>query len=392
MRKGTVWLAMLLACALLAGVALAEMDLSQARIEIENHEQNDSNVALPKLVGHPDPIIQGRINDQMRAKLDMDDAMIILARAKTWGADGEGIHMSDSSFLNGRVLSVVVSTQGELPGGEFGQRYATFNYDLETGMPFVLGDLFTDVEQAVQAMEEMMSTALADNPLNPYLEYRDILPMPRDSFALCDKGLVVYYPNTQYALLTGEGGTHLFYYYQLEPYLKADSPLIAPLLAQTKTDDPARQLREDIAAGTLPGVPVKLGMSLEKDAGAYRPMDDPDHTTTSELYLFADPLMQDVSLECPLYADGVEPPDPVQAIRAAHIDLYGIRPGHSTLDDVSALLGQPDGYDTVDQQRAQDDLMTPGDSYLYEAGDNQLVLHADQTGTIVQMILRKKLQ
>ncbi len=390
MRKAYVLLVLVVMCAVLCGAAQAEADLSQVRVTLDDRVQGNSNVLVPTLSGHPDPIIQGRINDQIAAKLNIADAMVSLERAKTWGDEGAGIHMQGTVYQVDHVLSIAVSAWGELPGGQFGQQYTTFNYDLQTGMPIVMGDLFADANQASQAMEEMLSAAFDHSPLNPYLEYREILPMPRDTFSLSANGLTVYYPNTQYALLTGEGGTYAFLYYQLEPYLKQDSPLVQCLLAsRPKADHPAQQIRDDAQAGRLPGVAAQLGDDLAGCIQRYQLLTEPDYTVSSMLYQFTAPEMQYVALEGTLYPEDEDHPRQVEAIRAARIDLYGLRPGVSTADDLVAALGEPEETVALGAAEASDLLLPPGTLCQYRAGEHMLAFHLDESGVLTQVILRK---
>jgi hypothetical protein len=211
--------------------------------------------------------------------------------------------------------------------------------------------------------------------------------MPQAAYSVDARGVTVYYPAAQYRLLSGVSGAFTFLFYQLEPFMKQD-PLCDQLLAQRPApEDPAEQVRRDIAEGELPAVPARLGQQIEPLLAQYRPLIDPDYTLDGPLYQFESPLMQGVRLISPTYPEEEDSLGPVIAVRASLIDLYGLRPGSSTLEDAVALLGDPDEITTLDDEAASDMLLTPGQSYWYRSGDNRLELHADSTGLIAVAIL-----
>ena len=119
----------------------------------------------------------------------------------------------------------------------------------------------------------------------------------------------------------------------------------------------------------------------------YTLLTDPDYTLESRVYLFEEPQLRGMSLETWLYAECEEEEAPLTAIRAARIDLFGIRPGISTLAECEKLLGAPDGRATRDEDDAVDLMLEPGDSLFYISGENTLEIHADKQGVVSCLIL-----
>lgn len=371
--------------------ALTLDDLTGVSVTMENRIEGNSNLLIPSVAGHPDAEMQRGINERIAERLQLPELSQILERAKNWSGDesaDSGIHAEGSAETVGWLMSVVVSIRGELPGGNIGHMYASCNVDLLTGREVTLADLFDQPEEAIGQMEALALDALEREGLNAYLERAEISPLPRDSFSIDARGLTVYYPGEQYRLIDGECGAFFFPYYQIERFMK-QSPLTETLLAQRPSPaDPAGQVREDIAAGTLPGIPARLGAPMGEYIDRYRLFAEPDYTLDGPLYQFEDPRMQGVKLSSAMYPE--DPEDTSEAvinIRATLIDLYGLRPGQSTLLDVADLLGPADEVTEVDAETASDMLLNVGKSFWYGRQGNRLEMHGDEAGVLSAVIL-----
>ena len=389
----------LLACAL-PGLATglpetaAALSLEAAHITMENRTAGTSNVLLPTLNGHPDAEIQQAINEDIAQRLHVEEALRTLERVSLWGDEdgqGSGIHMDARAYVADTVLSLVVSVRGEQYDGSLGHSYVACNYDLLTGQALVLADLLVNPEEAFDAMEDIIARTLQEEGLNAYLEFADIVPMPRDAFSLDARGLMVYYPATQYSLLDGTSGAFFFPFYQVEAFM-ADTPLCEQLLARrAMPEDPAEQVRRDTLAGKLPGVSAQIGEAMLDYIETYTLLAEPDYTLDGPLYQFASPLMQGVRLGGEMYPEegafGEENLGSVVSIRSSLVDLYGLRPGVSTLQDVHNMLGEPDDVTRTNESLAEDMLLVPGESYWYDAEDNRLEFHADEAGVLRVVIL-----
>ncbi len=375
--------------AIAAGVE-APAEFPGVHVSMENRSVGSNNVLIPKLEGHPDAALQDAINARLAERLHTEEYLRTLERAEEWGggeAAGSGIHMEGRALIAGSLLSLVISAQGELHDGAIGQTYITFNVDLHTGQDVALADLFDNAETAFAHLEALIAAEAEKEGFNAYLEHADVLPMPRDNYSVDERGIVVYYPAEQYRLISGTSGAFVLLYYQLEPLMKQDARTETLLALRPAPEEPAAQVLRDIEAGTLPGIPAQLGQPMEKYIEQYRPQAEPDFTLDGPLYLFESPLMQGVRLISPMYPESEGSVGEVIAIRAMLADLYGLRPGVSTLEDAVVLLGEPDATTEVDAEAASDMLMTPGASYWYDSGANRLELHAGEGGVIESVIL-----
>lgn len=368
------------------------LNLTAVSMSMESSTAGTSNVLVPVLAGHPDAGIQEKINGEIASGLHLEEALRTLERVQAWGEDGgeaSGIHMEGRVYIAENLLSLVVSTSGELFDGRIGQAYTTFNYDLYTGEQIQLKDLFLQPEAAISQMEATVSEFAENEGLNAYLEHGDMLPLPREAFSLDARGITVYYPSEQYQLLSGNSGAFLFLYYHVEPMMR-QSALCELLLSQRPApEDPAEQVRRDISAGELPGIQAVLGQPISQYIARYRLVREPDYTLDGPICQFESSLMQGVKLIAPMYPEHVEEGDlgPVIAIRAIDIDLYGLRAGVSTLQDAVNMLGEPDQKTEMDEDTAIDMLLTVGESYWYVEGGNRLEFHANEHGVINTIIL-----
>ncbi len=365
--------------------------LGVVNMQAEEHTAGENNVIIPVLTGHPDEKLQQTINEQIAARLRKDELLRTLDKVKDWSGDegaASGLHMASSATVIGSLLSMVVSIQGELYDGSVGQQYVTFNCDLLTGQEVTFADLFAQPEEAASRMETMVQEALDREGVNAYAEHAEAQPLPRESFAADARGLTLYYPGSQYKLINGNSGAFLYLYAQLEPLL-IDTPITRALLAlKPVAADSAKQLRQDIDAGELPGIPAKLGTPMAEYIDRYGLASDPDYTLDGPLYQFASPRMQGVRLSSAMYPkDPEDTSEAVINIRATLIDLYGILAGKSTLLDVADVLGPPDATTQVDADKAYDMLLEEGQSFWYNGQQNRLEFHGDANGLVTAVIL-----
>lgn len=243
-------------------------------------------------------------------------------------------------------------------------------------------------ELARMTGHEPLATIAQVEPIGPkkLLDLMIVAPCTGNTLAKLALGITVYYPASQYSMVSGSAGACQFYYYELEDGL---SELGKALFASEETADAAKGIRDAVAAGSFPNwvADVKLGEPIGTYMKEYTLLTDPDYTLESRVYLFEEPQLRGMSLETWLYAECEEEEAPLTAIRAARIDLFGIRPGISTLAECEKLLGAPDGRVTRDEDDAVDLMLEPGDSLFYVSGENTLEIHADEQGVVSCLIL-----
>ena len=367
----------------------AEQAEVQAEVRIEVETAGNSSVSYPVVSGLADESIQGRLNAAIETGLSLANARLLLERVRAAGGEPEGqatLTMETAVYRAGNVLSVAVSRTGEQADGSIGHSVTALVFDLMTGDPVALDVLFADPEAAYAHMEAVLQEELGES-MNAYTDNASVLPMPRDNYALDALGLTVYYAPSQYTTVSGRAGAFHFYYYELEPYL---SELGQALTAREEDgQDAAAAIREAVAQGAFPNwiEGVRLGEPIGAYLDAYTLAADPDYTLESRVYLFSEPQLRGLSLETWLYAECAEEEAPVTAIRASRIDLFGLRPGVTTLAECEQLLGTPDGRTLRDADDAYNMMLEEGESLFYLSGGYSLEVHADAQGVVSCLIL-----
>lgn len=385
-QKYTRLLTMLLLALALSLVSLTT--LAEIRVDVKEETAGNSRLSYPVVSGIEDEIVQGKINTAIETGLSLENTRLTLKRIEERGGEAEGeaaLLMDTTVYQKGDVLSVAVSRRGEQADGSLGDSVTAMVFDLKTGDRIPLEALFADAEAAFGKMEGIIETEIGAN-LNAYMENASLTPMPRDNYSLDALGVTVYYPASQYSMVSGSAGACQFYYYELADGL---SELGKALFAGQAATDAAKDIRDAVAAGSFPNwvADVKLGEPIGTYMKEYTLLTDPDYTLESRVYLFEEPQLRGMSLETWLYAECEEEEAPITAIRAARIDLFGIRPGISTLAECERLLGEPDGRATRDEDDAVDLMLEPGDSLFYVSGENTLEIHADRQGVVSCIIL-----
>lgn len=385
-QKYTRLLTMLLLALALSLASLSA--LAEIRVDVKEETAGNSRMSYPVVSGIEDEIVQGKINTAIETGLSLESTRLTMKRIVERGGEAEGeatLLMDTAVYQKGDVLSVAVSRRGEQVDGSLGDSVTAMVFDLKTGDRIPLEALFADPQASLGAMEGIIETEIGGS-LNAYMENAKITPMPRDNYFIDALGVTVYYPASQYSMVSGSAGACQFYFYELEDGL---SELGKTLSAAEETADAAKGIRDAVSAGAFPNwvADVKLGEPIGTYMKEYTQLTDPDYTLESRVYLFEEPQLRGMSLETWLYAECEEEEAPLTAIRAARIDLFGIRPGISTLAECEKLLGAPDGRATLDENDAVDLMLEPGDSLFYVSGENTLEIHADQQGVVSCLIL-----
>ena len=342
------------------------------------------------------------VNALLSARFEQDRAQAMYEQTL---ARGGRIRQSESVYMDGRVASLGLIWQGRQADGMDGCSAYGLTIDLATGAELTFDDLFADADAAAAAMEEIIERDIVWE-LSDYMEYADLLPMPRDCFWFDEGGFTVGYGDERYRYFSGKSGTVHFSWYELSPFIGEDSPLWA--LSQPQPAD-AQSIAERVTAGRFGdeaaselsptrrtwiayerdyGYGVAVGDRLGDALGELTLLADPDYTRESMVYLFEDSGLRGYALEIPRYADTAEEDTPISAVRASRISWHGLTTGASTRGEIVSLLGEPQQALDYSAQDADYAMLEPGESLLYAFGDNVLEAHLDEGGVLSCLILR----
>jgi len=353
----------------------ANAEMRIAAVEIEDA---GGKVSYPRLDGHPDAMVQAAVN---QAILDNCGVADLVQRVKN---PFEKIEADYKAAVKGDVLSVVVSAKTNRE-----QFYKTVTVDLRNGSEITLESLFKDYTGAVSQMETICIDRVEPN-VSSYLENGEVLPLPLDAFYLSEKGITLYYPYKQFSYFSGCSADVEFLYYELKEYLDLSEGGVIDRLGgcdyMSPGEDTAKRIREDAARGCLPGIVPKLSDELSPWLDKYRLLCDPDYYPGGRFFQTEAGEMRDIWLLTDSLTDGYDE-SRVLGIRADRINLYGIQPHVTTVEDVRQLLGQPETVVILDDYTAADYYLPEGESHYYPMGDNTLRMHYDKEGSLVSVQL-----
>lgn len=303
---------------------------------------------------------------------------------------GTGLSMvcevyASPDFAKGKgYLSIVLSAQGKMLSGRPSQVYYPMVFSLETGEELCFSDIFADPD-AARALIEARIAEEVEPTLSTYLENAALLPVPYDSVALTDGGLITfYYENSQLSFLSGRSGAVSFRYSEIWDALnKTEGAAPLEMLAQNRyayrlgeaLDAPAL-FEAACAQGAMPGLDaLAAGGTVEELKARYA------FSTDSGFYpggAFLEP--EDAALRGTVYLTD-ENEESVTGILTSRVDAYGIETGFTSLETAQALLGQPERLESVDAEAAEYLLVCPGTAavYAYAApnGQTECTLYAD---------------
>lgn len=325
-----------------------------------------------------------QVNALLESRFDQQRALNLLSRATARGDETALVHQTLSLYTDERVASVGMVWQGEQESGRIGSSAASLTIDLSTGEEILFDALFADADAAAAAMEAIIERDVLSE-MSGYMEFAELLPMPRDCFSFDETGLTVYYQDDAYRYYDGRSGKVTFLWHELADYIAQDSPVYALSRPQEAN---AQAIGE--GEGMLGEANVlKPGALLEQAAERYAMTDEPDYTRMSYVYTFSDEFLRGVSVEIPRYADTPAMQTPISAVRFTRISWHGLTTERTTGVEIQALLGEPDEVRTYDEDDAFDMLIDPGESLFYRFESYVLQAHLDEDGVLACVILRE---
>ncbi len=352
-------------------------------------QMGEDFVAYPQLEGMADEAIQQKINDDVVLSSGVTNHLVTLA---TLGDSPWGLQVDyEVTMLDGGVFSAVMSAKGKMPNGREGQAYAALSYDLRTGERLALDALFADVDAAVDAMEQIAQSSLAEE-LSSHMENSALTPLPVDSFTLDADGITFWYPSDQFKLLSGYSGACQFYYSELEGLLRTDKDALLTRLGVLEpaytAKEAAKRIQAAVEEGELVHVPVKLGDDMTAVVARYRLTRTPDAFPGGRYFVLEAPAFRSVLV----ISDAIQSAydgSVVEGIQLRRGSLYGLTVGATARGDWQRVLGDAHETITLTESMAYDYGLPAGQCDLYRYGAHELRLYADQSGTLCAIQLGK---
>lgn len=300
----------------------------------------------------------------------------------------------------GTVLGTVFSFEMLAEGAVDTQRptsvWRAGNIDLRDGSEVLWEDLFQDPEGARNAMEAYLEEEVAPE-LSAHLQSSQLTPVP-ELFRVHERGLILFYPIDQLSTLSDRAGAVLIPWDRVKPYLNLEtgSRLDAMgLKARLPWDEKAAEENFDalktpvvaaVSAGEIPGIPVKLGDSMQALTDGWHLLIDPDVYALGRFFSLEGAEFQGVFLMTDYLSESWEN-SLVDGIRVDTGSLWGLTVGNTKQEIWRRILGQPDYTVEMDETQAEAYRTVPGIRDYYVFGEHRLQLHADGDGLLRSLIL-----
>lgn len=370
------------ALTLAAGPVLAEeVSLTEMSLALGNSE-----VRYPAADGITDETLRQAVDEQMKTGLDTDAYLtrmmtLISEESLRIGTSWEGSVLGD-------VISCAVSAEGALADSRSTHRWTWSNIDLRDGHEISLDELFTDGEEAREALEEYLDFEVAPE-LSAHLANSELTPLP-DGFRLERTGLTLLYPVNRLSTLSDRAGAVKIGWNEIRDLLDlGDDGIPARIGAAemiTLADGSADRIREMAESGQLPDIPVKIGDGLKALTDHYHMLTDPDVYEGGRLFALEGACFRNVFLMTDFLSEKWDD-SIVQGIRMDRGCAWGLCIGETAREDWRAALGEPDAETEMDAEAADANRMEPGACDYYNFGTYQLRLYCDGDGILSSIVL-----
>lgn len=365
-------------CLLMQPIAAVKAD--DVNIAYTVLETGSSFIQIPMITGVEDSEVQESINTAMfvdggfpayeaifNSLTDPNETGIQLrAEAKILG-----------EFSDSGLLTVKIEASGRIGPGRPGHRVKALLYDLASGERISAGDLFKDIEQTQTALNELVGEEI-EPWMSDYLTPDELYPIPLDNLLLDEAGITFYYDQSRFNTLSNRSGAVNFHYDELLDLLNMDEGSVLNKIGlMTAAEDTRFAVQAAVSLGTLPGLPIKIGEKTQEVLLNFPSLYDSEAFPTGERYQLEDARFRGSWL----ISDG----EYVTGFLSHRLNLFGLKTGEATLQEVGEALGEPQSSIMLDENAALSYGLSPGLLDSYEFGDNTLFFNYD-IGDILQAI------
>ena len=342
------------------------------------------SVHYPQISGLADEDLQARVNRLIQEKSNGGG---YLSRAALL-ISGGSLKVEWKGGILGDVFSCAVSASGAVENARNTHVWTAVTADLRDGQEITLGRLFTDTEAAKDLIAEYLEDEVTPE-LSAHLLNSELTPLP-ELFFLEKSGLTLLYPVSQLSTLSDRAGDIRIGWDVLRDVLDLSEDSVASRIGVqemiTLTETGAEQLRAMAADGSLTGIPVRLGDSMQELTDRYHTLTDPDGFEGGRLFSLEGGCFRDVFLMTDdLTRDWKD--SVVEGIRMDRGCLWGLCVQETAREDWIAALGEPDGSAEIDEDKAEAIRGYSGTCDYYYCGEHILQLYSDETGILVSIVL-----
>ena len=343
-------------------------------------ELGGSSVHYPRVTGLGEEEREAAVNALLQERLGVT---AYLNRVALLMSDPTGLTVTYDARLYGDVLTCVMEASGAVETSRPTHVWTAANIDLTDGHAIGWEDLFTQPEEALEAIGAYLDESVAPE-LSAHLSAGSLAPLP-EHFGLSPYGLTLLYPIGQLSTLQDKAGAVTVLWSEMQAYLNFEEGSVLARIGAAENlsfpENALAALSDALAEGSLPGVPGTIGQPVKELTDAFGLQIDPDlyeggrmllpdHSAYRQVWLLTDALTESLDNSV------------VQGFRADRLNLLGLRTGTTTREEYVAALGDPESSLTVDEDRAINWRIVPGTSDYYTVGTYRLRLHVDEEGVL----------
>ena len=352
----------------------------------------DTGLDLTETVSVHYPVLSGGEQEDLLKQINaqiQEDCHIgaYLARAAML-IGGGNLKVSWQGGIMNDVFSCAVSAAGAVENSRSTHVWTACAADLRDGHRIALSELFTDEEAA----RDMIRGYLEDEvlpELSAHLQNSELEPLP-ELFQLEPSGLTLLYPISQLSTLGDRAGDIRIGWHVLKDVLDLKEDGIADRIGARQmielSAESAEELLAAAAEGSLTGIPVKLGDSVQEMTDRHHLLTDPDGFEGGRLFALEGGCFRGVYLMTDDLTRGWEN-SKVEGIRMDQGCLWGLCVNETMREDWISVLGEPDGSAAIDEEKAEANRLVPGTCDYYSCGEYQLRLYSDDTGCLICIVL-----
>lgn len=343
-------------------------------------ELGSSSVHYPRLTGLGDEALEAAVNELIQSRLGVTE---YLNRVALLLSDPTGLTVTYDARLYGDVFTCVMEASGAVENSRPTHVWTAVNIDLTDGHAIGWDDLFSQPEEALEAIGAYLDERVAPE-LSAHLSAGSLAPLP-EHFGLSPYGLTLFYPIGQLSTLQDEAGAVTILWSEIQEHLNlAEGDILDRVGAAENLSFPEEalaKLTEALAEGRIPGVPAAIGQPVQELTDAYGLQIDPDLYEGGRMFLPDDRAFRQVWLLTDALTERWDT-SVVQGLRADRLNLLGLRTGLTTREEYLAALGDPESSLAVNEDRAINWRIVPGTSDYYTVGGYRLRLHVDEEGVL----------
>ena len=385
-----------------AETAGAEISASPDWFEEKGLDLGKSSVRYPSLR-------EGILPEELRAEVNgriLEDGRIReYLNRMTELISGGALSVSWRGAAMGPVFSFAVSAEGAVTTPRKSFVWTAGNVDLRDGREIRPEEILADPEHAREVMESYLEETVAPE-LSAHLLNSQLTPLP-DLFRITVRGLIWMYPEDQLSTLSDRAGDVLIPWNVIRDELNLAEGSLAetmgipawlgleakggespadPETAPSLSRENADRLRAMTAEGAIPGIPARLGDSMQALTEQWRMLTDPDVYLLGRMFALEGAEFRNVFLMTDYLSESWENSH-VDGIRVDLGGVYGLTVGETPRSAWLETLGDPDHSVSMNEEQAEAWRAVPGIRDYYEFGGHRLQLHADEEGILAGIII-----